>query len=280
MLEIITDSCSDLTTELVQERRIKVIPLHVLINGKDTKDGELPTQALFDIVDATGKLPQTSAPSVSEFIEVFSGDEEKLFIGISEKLSGTLKNAKLAAQELPQAVIHIVDSKNLSTGIGLLALKAADLRDAGVKSTEIIAQLNNLTANVRTSFVIDTMEYLYKGGRCSGLQALAGSILKIRPIISVQSDGSLVVKHKSRGSRNHAMNRMLEDLKADLPDVDLKRIFVTHTNCPQDADYLENEISKLAAFDNIQVTTAGATIASHCGPDTIGILYLMKNVIR
>ena len=276
MLEIITDSCSDLTSELIQRRNIKVIPLHVLVGGMDTRDGEMPTQSLFDSVNATGKLPQTSAPAVSEFIDYFSGGNEILFIGISEKLSGTLKNANLAAQELPKADIHIIDSKNLSTGIGLLVLKAADMRDLGLDSNQIITQLTRMAPKVRTSFVIDTMEYLYRGGRCSGLQALAGSILKIRPIISVQVDGTLAVKHKSRGSRMQAMNMMLEDLKADLHGVDSKRIFVTHSNCPKDADFLVDEISQLAAFDNILVTTAGATIASHCGPDTIGILYLLE----
>ncbi len=276
MIEIFTDSCSDLTQFLLQENNIKVVPLHVLVEGEDIKDGDISTQALFDSVDRTGKLPKTSTPSVVEFVKYFSPYNEIIFIGISEKLSATLQNAKLAAEELESKNIRIVDSKNLSTGIGILALKAADMRASGFQSTDIVSQLLQMAEKVHTSFLIDTMDYLYKGGRCSGLQALAGSILKIRPIISVQPDGALGVKHKSRGSRLQALNIMLADLKADLIGVDTKRLFVTHTNCPQDAEYLVSEIEKLDLFENILVTTAGATIASHCGPATIGILYMTK----
>jgi DegV family protein with EDD domain len=211
---------------------------------------------------------------VADFVEFFTGRDEIVFIGISEKLSATLQSASLAVEELKEQKIFVVDSKNLSTGIGLLALKAADLRDKGLDAEKIAAELKGMTDRVRTSFVIDTMEYLYKGGRCSGLQALAGSLLQIRPIITVQEDGTLGVKHKIRGTRGKALNTMLEDFKADLPGVDLQRVFVTHTNCPEDANFLVEELQKLAPIEKILITTAGATIASHCGPKTIGILYM------
>lgn len=274
MVIICTDSCADLSAELLRERNIKVIPLQVLVDGKNIKDGELTLEELFASVVRTGQLPKTSAPSIADFTEFFSGRDEIVFIGISEKLSATLQSARLAAQDQNDRKIYIVDSKNLSTGIGLQVLKAADLRDKGMVAEQIIRELNTFTDRVRSSFVIDTMEYLYKGGRCSGLQALVGSLLQIRPIISVQSDGTLGVKHKIRGTRMKALNTMLADFKADLPGVDMQRVFVTHTNCPEDVDYLVEELKQLAPIENVLITTAGATIASHCGPRTIGILYL------
>jgi DegV family protein with EDD domain len=274
MVSICTDSCADLSAELLQERNIKVIPLQVLVDGKNIKDGELTLEELFASVVRTGQLPKTSAPSIADFVRFFSGHDEIVFIGISEKLSATLQSARLAAQEQNDRKIYIVDSKNLSTGIGLQVLKAADLRDKGMGAEQIIRELNTITDRVRSSFVIDTMEYLYKGGRCSGLQALVGSLLQIRPIISVQSDGTLGVKHKIRGTRMKALNTMLADFKADLPGVDMQRVFVTHTNCPEDVDYLVEELKQLAPIESVLITTAGATIASHCGPRTIGILYV------
>lgn len=274
MVSICTDSCSDLSADLIAERNIKVIPLQVLVDGRNIKDGDLTLEELFASVVRTGQLPKTSAPSVADFVKFFKGSDEIVFIGISEKLSATLQSASLAVEELKEQKIFVVDSKNLSTGIGLLALKAADLRDKGLGADKIARELNTMTNKVRTSFVIDTMEYLYKGGRCSGLQALAGSLLQIRPVITVQADGSLGIKHKIRGTRGKALNTLLEDFKADLPDMDLQRVFVTHTVCPDDAGYLVQELQKLAPIEQILITTAGATIASHCGPKTIGILYM------
>ena len=274
MVSICTDSCSDLSADLIAEHNIKVIPLQVLVDGKNFKDGDLTLEELFASVVRTGQLPKTSAPSVADFVEFFAGSDEIVFIGISEKLSATLQSASLAVEELKEQKIFVVDSKNLSTGIGLLALKAADLRDKGLGADKIAGELNNMTDRVRTSFVIDTMEYLHKGGRCSGLQALAGSLLQIRPVITVHVDGSLGVKHKIRGTRGKALNTLVEDFKADLPGVDLQRVFVTHTVCPDDADYLVQELQKLASIEQILITSAGATIASHCGPKTIGILYM------
>lgn len=276
MVTISTDSCADLSSALIRDCDIKVIPLQVLVDGRNIRDGEMSLEELFASVEKTGQLPKTSAPAVADFIDFYAGSEEVVFIGISENLSATIQSARLASSELKSQRIFIVDSKNLSTGIGLLVIKAADLRDHGLSAQQIASELEKLVAKVRTSFVIDTMEYLYKGGRCSGLQALAGSLLQIRPIITVQEDGTLGVKHKIRGSRAKALNTLLADFKADLPDIDLQRVFVTHTSCPEDADYLVEELKKLAAIEDILITTAGATIASHCGPRTIGILYLKR----
>jgi DegV family protein with EDD domain len=187
-----------------------------------------------------------------------------------------MANAKLSLEQLDRDDIYLVDSLNLSTGIGLLALKAADLRDAGLSAAEIAAAVTNARSKVRTAFVIDTMDYLYKGGRCTALQAIFGSMLKIRPVIYVRPDGTLGVLDKIRGTRKKALDSLLEGFRADLPEVDLTRVFVTHSGCAEDAEYLAGELNKLAEIKDVLITTAGSTIGSHRGPNTIGILYLRK----
>lgn len=276
MVQICTDSCADLSRALIAQHQVKVIPLQVFINDQNIKDGDITIKQLFEMVALSGQLPKTAAPSLIDFKAFFEGPEEVIFIGISSQLSATIQVAQVAAGEKQGAPVYIVDSKNLSTGIGLLALWAADRRDAGWSAPEIAAELAHLTAKVRSSFMIDTMEYLYKGGRCNGLQALAGSLLQIRPIIAVQPDGTLAVKHKIRGSRTKALNTLLADFEADLPGMDLRRVFVTHAACEADAAQLVDKIKSLAPIEEVLVTEAGATIGSHCGPNTIGILYLMR----
>ncbi len=271
---ILTDSCADLSQDLISSYNLRVIPLHVLINNNDYLDGELSIQNLFDNVTKTGQLPKTAAPSILEFENFFDVNDELLYIGLSSKLSATLHNATLALEQLDNSSIHLVDSLNLSTGIGLLAIRAAELLDQGVSVIDVAQKIIALRSKVRTAFVIDTMEYLHKGGRCTGMQAIVGTMLKIRPIIHVQSDGTLAVLDKVRGSRKKALNVLLDKFKADLPTIDLTRVFVTHSGCVDDAEYLVRELNQIADIKNIHTTVAGATIASHCGPNTIGILYL------
>ncbi len=276
MIHIATDSCADLSQPLIDAHDLHVIPLHVMVKGNDYHDNDLTLQDLFTSVEDTGDLPKTAAPSVQEFITFFNEADDVIYIGLSSKLSATFHNANLAAEQLKKSNLHLVDALNLSTGIGLLALKANDLRIAGKSTPEIVAEITALRPQVKTAFVIDTMDYLYKGGRCSGLAAFVGSVLKIRPIISVRPEGTLGVKHKVRGSRKKALDTLLADFKADLPQVDLTRVFVTHTGCHDDADYLAQSLKGLAPIEEVHITLAGATIASHCGPDTIGILYITK----
>ncbi len=277
MIDIYTDSCADLSPELIQRHHIHVIPLQVFIDGENIHDGDITTQELFERVKKSGQLPKTSAPSLAEFVTKFEETpNEIIFIGISSKFSATVATAQLAANEIRTKKIHVVDSLNLSSGIGLQVLKAADMRDAGASAEEIVAFLRENTDKVRSSFVVDTMDYLYKGGRCSGLQALAGSLLQIRPIIFVLPDGTMSVRHKVRGARMKALNTMLDDFKADLPNVDLRRVFTTHTGVHEDALYISEQLKALAPIEEMLETNAGATICSHSGPGTIGILYRLK----
>lgn len=276
-LHILTDSTADLGKDLAAEFGVDVIPLTVTLGENAYLDGiEIDQQKLFDLVAQTGILPKTAAPSVGEFVRFFERDGESVFIGISSKLSATIQNARLAVAERGDGRVRVVDSLNLSTGIGLLVLRAAELRDAGRSAAEIEQDILACVPKVRTSFVIDTMEYLYKGGRCNALQALAGSVLKIHPIIEVRPDGTLGVKGKARGLREKGLQMMLDDFAADLERLDRRRVFVTHTTCPEDAEYLKQEIIRLAAPDEVRITLAGSVISSHCGPATIGILYMLK----
>lgn len=278
MVNIITDSCADLSPELIQRFNIPVIRLNVFIDNQTYKDGaNITIQQLFEKVDSNGQLPKTSAPSVAEFIDLFSRTPgDLIFCGISSKLSATLQSAILAAEALPDRKIYTIDSLNLSTGIGLLALFGAELRDQGRTAEEIAAAMQAAVGRVHTSFIIDTLDYLYMGGRCSAMDNVIGSLLKIRPIIEVRPDGTLGVKEKTRGTRKKAFGSMLADFQAHLSQVDLHRVFVTHTGCDADAAFLKEELLKIASIEEVCITQAGATVASHCGPDTIGILYLTK----
>jgi DegV family protein with EDD domain len=277
MINIITDSTSDLGTDIAAEFNLSVVPLSVTIGGKVYRDGvDIKQRDLFALVQEHGELPKTAAPSVGEFIKVFDRPGDCIFIGISSKLSATIQNALLAAQAFPAGKVRVIDSLNLSTGVGLLALRAAGLCDQGFAAEMIEKKLLVSVSKLCTSFVIDTMDYLYKGGRCTALQAIAGSVLKIHPIIEVQIDGTLGVKEKARGTRQKGIQTILDDFMAHLDHIDLRRVFVTHTTSEEDAEFLKNEIIRLAAPQDVRITQAGSVISSHCGPGTIGILYFVK----
>lgn len=280
MVKIIADSCSDLSPELIKKYEIDIVPLDVLIGDTNYKDGvTLSTNRLFELVKTTGLLPKTSAPSIAAFQEHFSHRGEIIYLSIGSKLSATYQTAMLVKDGLNREDIFILDSSNLSTGIGLLVLAAAEMSAHGLDAKTIIDRINLLIPKVRTSFVIDTLDYIYKGGRCSAIELLVGSLLKIRPIIEVKPDGNLGIKRKINGSRKKALMAMVEDFSRDLPNLDTRRVFITHTLTDDnitDAQFLKSEIQKITSVDEILFTMAGATIASHCGPETIGILYLVK----
>jgi EDD domain protein, DegV family len=276
-MEIFADSCCDLTPEQIKKSNIHIVPLGVFVADKSYQDGvDITTPELFKIVDETGTLPKTSAPSTATFIEAFKPYSEAIYISISSKLSASNQNGQIAARYLSQADIRVVDSLNLSTGIGLLVLLAAEMRDQGRTLAEIETALNETAKHVNTSFVIDSLDYLYMGGRCSAMEHVVGSLLKIRPVIEVRHDGTLGVKEKVSGSRKKALDSMLIDFKKKLPTVDLRRVFVTHTFCQEDANYLRDELLKLAPIEEVCFSTANATVGSHCGPNTIGILFITK----
>jgi DegV family protein with EDD domain len=278
MVTIVTDSTCDLGSSIATEFKLEVVPLIVTIAGKEYKDGvDLSQPDLFSLVQKTGELPKTAAPAVGEFSRVFDHPGEIVYIGISSKLSATVQNARLAAESFPEGKVRVIDSMNLSTGIGLQVLRAAELRDRGCSADEIEREILASIPKVSTSFVIDTMEFLYKGGRCTALQMFAGSVLKIHPIIEVQKDGALGVKEKARGTLRKGYQMMLDDFEAHLPGLDRRRVFVTHTcDDPDDVQFLVDGVKRLADPQDVRVTRAGSVISSHCGPNTAGILYFLN----
>jgi DegV family protein with EDD domain len=275
MVKIIADSCCDLSPELIKRFDIDIIPLNVLVNNQNYLDGiELTSEALYEAVKRSGELPKTSAPSIAAFAKVFEKYPELIYISISSKLSASYQSASIALESLPNIKGSLIDSLNLSTGIGSLVLKAAELAQQGKSLTEITQTINALVPHVNSSFVIDTLDYLYMGGRCSSMEHVVGSILKIRPVIEVRKDGTLGVREKVSGSRKKGLHALLENFSKHKSSIDPSRVFVTHTVCYNDALYLKSELEKMMAIKEICITDAGATISSHCGPNTIGILFL------
>jgi len=277
MINILTDSCSDLSPDLIEQFGLNLIRLPVFINNRNYFDGQdITPSLLFELVAKTGQLPKTSAPSIAEFTKFFDRPGESLFLGISSPLSATYSNALLACENLEDASVRVIDSLNLSTGIGLLVLKAAELRDQGCSLDEIERLIRQSVPKVHTSFVLDTLEYVYKGGRCSSIEMIVGSLLKIRPVLEIQQDGTLGIREKNRGSRKKALDSLLLAFTNHIDTLDPHRVFVTHTTSDDDALYLAAELKKLAPIEHLHITSAGATIASHCGPGCIGILYMTK----
>lgn len=275
MVKIIADSCCDLSPELIEKYDIGIIPLNVLVNNQNYLDGvELSPEQLFEAVKTSGELPKTSAPSVAAYTQVFEKYPEFIYICISSKLSASFQSATIALDSLSNLNGIIIDSLNLSTGIGLLVLKAAELAQQGKSLAEITTTITELVPKVNASFVIDTLDYLYMGGRCSSMEHVIGSILKIRPVIEVRKDGTLGVREKVNGSRKKGLSALLDNFSKNKDSIDPSRVFITHTVCLEDALFLKAEIDKILKVNEIFISNAGATIASHCGPNTIGILFL------
>ncbi len=278
MIHIITDSCADLSPTLKERHHIHTVPLSVFLGGQTYLDGEeIGLTELFAGVKQHNQLPKTSAVPQSRFESAFqdlTGD--LLVLTISSQLSATYQSAFLASQSFPERTIRVIDTFNLSTGIGLLALRAAELRDAGESLDEIAQDITQCVPKVRTAFIIDTLEYLYMGGRCSAMQNVMSSLLQIRPVIECRPDGTLGIQSKVRGTRKKALASLVESFRKNLEKVDLHRVFITHTGCDEDAQAVSAEIANLAPIQEICITYAGATVASHCGPNTLGIIYLEK----
>lgn len=279
-IKFITDSTCDLSEALIKEHNIEVIPLFVNFETESYKDGvELTTDAMYKKVDEKGMVPKTAAASPGMFETTFKKyiDEgfEIIYLGIGAKFSTTYQNAIFAKSLLDNnPSIHIVDSQNLSSGSGLLLLKAAKYKAEGKDANTIVSLLEKDRLRVRTSFVIDTLEYLHKGGRLKAISAFVGTMLKLHPIIKVV-DGEMTIGKKPRGKMGNGIKYMLKDVLKDEGNIDPDFLMITHS---QASDYVDMIKSELDDFDieTIYETQAGCVISSHCGAGTIGILYLVK----
>ena len=286
MVKIISDSTCDLSPELIKENDIEIIPLLVTFNEDTFQDGvDIDAKKIYEEVSKRGVLPKTSAVSALVLEERFKKWVEEgyevIYTGISSKMSSTFNNANIAAKEIGEDKVFVVDSKNLSTGIGLTLLKACRDRDKGLSAKEIVNNMEYNIARVKAQFAIETMEYLHKGGRCSGIARFAATLLRIKPIIFVR-DGSMTVGKKPLGKIKVSLDAMLKMLEEDKNNnnVDPEFIFVTDAIAPESREYLIPKVKELFPESNVYSTIAGGVIASHCGPGTIGILYICKNEVH
>ena len=280
MVKIISDSTCDLTRELLERYQVTVLPLHVLLGDTEYLDGNnITPDTIYAWSDQNKTTPKTSAPSVAEAVELFrpyaeAGDELICF-SISDTMSSSGNSMRLAAQELEaEDRIHVIDSETLSTGVGHLVILAAELAQAGKPAEEIIRSVEAMRPLVRSSFVVDTLVYLHRGGRCGGLTALAGSMLRLHPKIIVEN-GSMIVGKKYRGKIDKVILNYVQDMEEELKQAREDRIFITHSNCDDATvqavyDYLDS----LQHFKEIFITSAGSVISSHCGPGTLGVLFV------
>ena len=279
---IMADSTSDLTQSLIQTRDIKIIPLYVNFGEQSYKDGtDITTEELYKKVDELGYLPKSSAISPGDFMMAFETYIEQgydiVLLTIGSKLSGTYQAALVAKDTVEANRVHIIDTNNLSSGGGLLVLKACDLRDQGLSASDIKQAVDQITPRVRSQFAIQTMDYLYKGGRCSALSMFLGSVLAIKPIIQV-NDGKLDVYKKSVGKMTRALDIMLEDYFNLFDQIDKDYVMITHSLADKSAEYMKNKIIEKGLVPNqLLETQAGCVISTHCGKGTIGILYILKD---
>lgn len=280
-VHIIADSTCDLSEELIQQYGIITIPLCIVLDDKSYFDGtEITPQQIYDWADKNKKTPKTAAVSMEMAQEVLKpfmeADDDVIFIGISEQMSTTCNVVRLMSEEFETGRVFVVNSRNLSTGIGLQVLRAAELVEQGKTAEEVVAELEAARDLVRASFVVDTLTYLARGGRCSGATALVAGTLKLHPCIRV-IDGEMQVGKKYRGKMHHVFQDYVGDLKEDLLKADKTRVFITHSGVePEIVEAVRKDLEALEYFDEIIETRAGGVISSHCGPGTLGVLFYLK----
>lgn len=275
---ITADSTCDLSDELIEKYNIKISPLYVVIDSKSYKDRvDVTPDDIYNYFDTKGEVAKTSAVSVNDYTEFFGNLVEQgytvIHFNISLGFSSCYQNAMIAANSFEN--VYPIDSKNLSTGIGLLALKAAELVNSGVSSKEIISIINDTVDKVEASFVINTLTYLHKGGRCSTIAKLGANLLKLKPTIEVKN-GLMTVGKKFRGTFLPCIEEYVHTRLKDRDDIDKSRIFITHSTCDDEVLDKVHQIVSEYGFTEILDTTAGCTITSHCGPSTLGILFIRK----
>lgn len=276
-IKITSDSTSDLSPALLEQYDITVLPLYVTMGEQTCRDGvDARPEDLFAYVERTGSLPTTAAVNVADYHDCFAQfsprHEAVIHITISSDFSSCYQNACEAAEGFSN--VYVVDSRNLSTGHGLVVLEAALAAQRGEQPEAIVAHLNEVAGQVEASFVVDKLDYLVKGGRCSSAAALGANLLKLKPCIEVV-DGRMKVGKKYRGNYDKVLLQYVRERLDGRDDLALDRIFVTHTPCrPETVEAVKAEIQTYAPFSEIIETTAGCTISSHCGPNTLGILFL------
>ncbi len=277
-IRIFADSTCDLSDELIDKYQIQILPLCIVLDDKSYYDKtDITPEEIFAWADKNKKTPKTSAVTF-EYVEkllipCLEAEEDVIFFGISEDMSTTCNVVRLAQKECTKGRLFVIDSQNLSTGIGLQVLKAAEMAAEGKTAEEIVEIIEALRSKVRASFVVDTLTYLARGGRCSGATALLANTLKLHPSIQV-INGKMEVGKKYRGSLSKSFMHYAEDMEEALKNADDSRVFITHSGVSQEiVEQLIAYLKSLEHFKEIHVTNAGGVISSHCGPGTLGILF-------
>ena len=278
-IKIVADSTADLPKELLEKYDIEVIPLSVTLGENTYKDGqEICAQDIYNFYNEKKELPKTSAVSVLDYTEIFTPWVEKgydiIHFCISSTMSSCYQNACIAAVELGH--VWSIDSANLSSGIGLLVLLAAELAAKGESAEVITRDIAEAKTRIDASFILNQLEFLHKGGRCSSVAALGANLLKLKPCIEVV-DGSMKVGKKYRGAYEKCALEYVRDRLLDNDNVDTKRIFITWAGVDEKLiKEIHKEVKKCHKFDEIIINEAGSTITGHCGPGTFGVLYFRK----
>ena len=282
-VKIIADSTCDLSKDLLEKYNISIVPLHIVLGEKEYRDGsEIHPDEIYQWSDANKEAPKTSAASIADAMELFETSiqeyDQIVCFSISGQMSTTVNVLRMAAEELElEEKIHIIDSENLSTGGGLLVMEAAIMAQNGKNAAEIKEKIETLKPLVRASFIVDTLTFLHRGGRCSGAAALAGGALKLHPKIIVENGGMKPDK-KYRGKMSSAILSYVKDLEPQIKNAQTDRVFITHSGCDEGLlQQVYQYISDLGIFKEILITRAGGVVSSHCGPGTLGVLFIENN---
>jgi len=280
-IKLVVDSTLDLSEELYKKYDMDIVPLNVNFGADNFKDGvTLTRDELYERVKKDKTLPSTGAASPLDYEQTFrkwlDQGYEIISVGIGSTLSTAFQSATIAKQTIGSDKIYLIDSKNLSSASGLLALKAGKMIEEGKSAKEIVETLEKDVPNVVAQFSVETLDYLHKGGRCSGTAKVIGHLFHVHPHILVK-DGKLIVYKKPRGTMQMAINGQVEELKHALPNVQMDNIMITDSGVTKEIrDYFVKEVSKIVDPKVIRTTPAGCVIASHCGPGTIGLLFIKK----
>ena len=283
MVRILSDSTCDLSKDLLEKYNIAIVPLHIILGEKDYKDGlDITVDEIYQWADANNATPKTSAVSPEEAMNALSPlleneEDEVVCFTISESMSSTYSVMNMAVDALEEEErVYCINSENLSTGIGLMVIEAAIMAQEGKSAKEIAEYITKLRPMVRSSFVVDTLTYLHRGGRCSSVAALAGGMLKLHPRIAVDG-GKMEAGKKYRGKMSKVVLEYVKDMEEALLNARPERVFITHSGCEQETiDEVYSYLRQLNVFEEILVARAGSVISSHCGPGTLGVIFITK----
>ncbi len=272
-----SDSVCDLSEEIISRHSVVIMPLLVGLGETYYQDGvDITPTDIYAYVAANKALPKTAARGVADYIDYFTklseGGKSVIHFAISSDMSSSYQNACIAAGEVGEG-IHVIDSRNLSTGIGLLILDAAKMIQEGKEPADIVSEISRRIPLVRASFVVDTLDYLRMGGRCSAVAALGANMLKLHPCIEVK-DGKMGVGTKYRGPLPKVILQYANEKLTKTEGICRDKVFITHANCDEAVvESVKAKVEELGIFEEIYVTKAGATINSHCGQGTLGVLF-------